>query len=321
MILEIDDLHLHFEQRGLDNSLAVAKALNGVTLKLSAGEILGLVGETGAGKSLTAQAALGLVRSPGRIVAGTVRFDGREITRLGDRAMTRLRGTRMTAVAQQPLTALDPLKRVGPQLVRMQRRHRRISQREAEANALAMLREVRIPDPERRMAAWPHELSGGMAQRVIIAMALINGPDLLVADEPTTGLDVTVQAEILDLLADLVRKRRTAVLLITHDLGVVAHYCDRVAVMFAGAVVEEGAVHGVFARPRHPYAQALIAASRARKTAPSENDALPPDLFALPRGCAYRPRCPHAEARCKERPGLRDLGDRRVACHVAGSRS
>jgi peptide/nickel transport system ATP-binding protein/oligopeptide transport system ATP-binding protein len=316
----VDDLHVEFAARGLDNRVRVASALNGVSFRVEAGEILGLVGETGAGKSLTALAAMGLLRPPARIPRGAIRFEGRDLLGLPERDIARIRGRRMAMIVQSPLTSLDPLKRVGDQLVRMQRVHGTASRAEARERAEAMLAAVRIPDPRRRMQAWPHELSGGMAQRVLIAMALVNDPALVIADEPTTGLDVTVQAQVLDTLRDLVRARGLGALVITHDLGVVAHYCQRVAVMFAGRIVEDGPVAEVFARPAHPYTQALIASTPGRiaRLGWTVTGGTPPDLYDLPQGCLYRDRCPRAAPACLVAPARREVAPSHgAACHFA----
>jgi peptide/nickel transport system ATP-binding protein/oligopeptide transport system ATP-binding protein len=319
-LLDVEDLHVEFAARGLDNRVRVARALNGVSFTVDAGEVVGLVGETGAGKSLTALAAMGLLRAPARIPRGSIRFEGQDILAMSDRELEKIRGRRMAMVVQSPLTSLDPLKRIGDQLVRMQRVHGTASRMEARARAEAMLAAVRIPDPARRMQAWPHELSGGMAQRVLIAMALVNEPALVIADEPTTGLDVTVQAQVLDTLRDLVRARNLGALVITHDLGVVAHYCQRVAVMFAGRIVEDGPVAEVFARPAHPYTQALIASTPGRiaQLGYTVTGGTPPDLYDLPSGCLYRDRCPRATTACLAPPPRIALDDAHgAACHYA----
>jgi peptide/nickel transport system ATP-binding protein/oligopeptide transport system ATP-binding protein len=319
-LLEVDDLHTHFIARDLDNKIRIAKALNGVSFTLDPGRVLGLVGETGAGKSLTALSVMGLLRPPARVVAGRVRFEGVDLLALPEHELNALRGSRMALVVQSPRASLDPLTRVGDQLVRIQRAHRDIAADEARARAVAMLNSVGIPDPERRMRAWPHELSGGMAQRVLIAMALINEPRLLIADEPTTGLDVTVQAQILDLLRDLVRTRNLGAIIITHDLGVVAHYCDDVAVMFAGGIVEKGPVAAVFGASRHPYTQSLIAATPDRLEIGARRvpGAPPPNLYALPEGCHYRDRCDRATERCLAPPPPITVGAEHLArCHHA----
>ncbi len=320
-LLDVRDLHVEFAARGLDNRVRVARALNGVSFTVDAGEIVGLVGETGAGKSLTALAAMGLLRAPARIPQGSIHFEGGDILALSDRQLEKIRGRRMAMVVQSPLTSLDPLKRVGDQLVRMQRVHGTASGAAARERAEAMLAAVRIPDPKHRMQAWPHELSGGMAQRVLIAMALINEPALVIADEPTTGLDVTVQAQVLDTLRDLVLAQNLGALVITHDLGVVAHYCQRVAVMFAGRIVEDGPVAQVFARPAHPYTQALIASTPGRiaRIGYTVTGGTPPDLYALPDGCLYRDRCPRATTACLAPPPRIAVDEvHGAACHYAG---
>lgn len=319
-LLDVRDLHTHFIARDLDNRVSVARALNGVSFTLESGRVLGLVGETGAGKSLTALSIMGLLRPPARIVRGAVLFEGRDLVRLSEDERAALRGDAIALVVQSPKASLDPLARVGDQLVRAQRAHRRITEAEARARAVAMLHAVGIPDPERRLAVWPHELSGGMAQRVLIALALVNEPRLLIADEPTTGLDVTVQAQILDLLRGLVDERGIGAIVITHDLGVVAHYCDEVAVMFAGQVMEFGPVGAVFARPAHPYTRTLLQATpeRLRIGSGAVTGGTPPDLHALPEGCLYRDRCPHVVPACARPQGPVPLGDGHEArCHRA----
>ena len=279
-LLEVDDLRVHFASRGLDNQLRVAHALNGVSFEVEEGEVLGLVGETGAGKSLTALALLGLLQPPAVLSAGRIRFEGRDL----DPLKNDVRGTRLTLIPQSPHASLDPLTRIGDQLVRMQREHGPVSKKQAWERAREMLAEVRIPAPEERLRAWPHELSGGMAQRVLIALALVNHPRLVIADEPTTGLDVTVQAEVLDTLRELVRAHGMSAIIITHDLGIVAHYCDRLAVMFAGTIVEQGPTRKVFHEQRHPYTRALIASTpkRIAERGYGQVGGAPPDLYALP---------------------------------------
>jgi peptide/nickel transport system ATP-binding protein/oligopeptide transport system ATP-binding protein len=319
-LLEVRDLHTHFIAYDLDNRLRTARALNGVSFSLQPGRILGLVGETGAGKSLTALSVLGLLKPPARVVGGQALLEGRDLLALPADELNALRGARIGLVVQSPKTSLDPLARIGQQLVRLQRAHRpNLSEAEAEARAAEALASVGIPDPKRRLRAWPHELSGGMAQRVLIAMALVNEPSLLIADEPTTGLDVTVQAQILDLLREQARARGIGAVIITHDLGVVAHYCDEAAVMFAGQVVESGPVGPLFARPAHPYTQALIAATPERlQLRAVRSSGSPPNLYALPEGCLYRDRCPAARTACLTAPPDVQLTERHVArCHFA----
>jgi oligopeptide/dipeptide ABC transporter ATP-binding protein len=319
-LLEVANLHTHFISHDLNNNLRIAKGLNGVTFEVDKGEVVGIVGETGAGKSLTAMSIMGLLQPPARAVEGSVRFDGNEILGLPAEDLNRIRGTELTMIVQSPLTSLDPLSRVGKQLVRAQREHRKISKEEAWAAGVQTMTTVGIPDPERRMSAWPHELSGGMAQRVLIALALINGPRMIIADEPTTGLDVTVQAQILDLLQGLVRDRDMGAMIITHDLGVVAHYCTRICVMFAGSIIETGPVRQVFNDPRHPYTQALISSTpkRIAEKGYGQIGGPPPNLYALPDGCHYRDRCSRAADVCHTSPVLQEVGGGQHArCHFA----
>jgi len=318
-LLQVDDLQVHFATRGMDNRLRVARALNGVSFQVEEGEVLGLVGETGAGKSLTALALLGLLQPPAVVAGGRIRFEGRELAPLASGARDHVRGTRLTMIPQSPHTSLDPLTRIGDQLVRMQREHRAVSKADAWKRAAQMLEEVRIPAASERLRAWPHELSGGMAQRVLIAMALVNQPRLVIADEPTTGLDVTVQAEVLDTLRELVRAHRMSAIIITHDLGIVAHYCDRLAVMFAGVIVEQGATRAVFREQRHPYTRALIASTpkRIAERGFGELGGTPPDLYALPEGCLYRERCFRAADICLQPPPNVSFGNHTALCHFA----
>jgi oligopeptide/dipeptide ABC transporter ATP-binding protein len=316
-LLELKDLHTHFIKRDLDNQTRVAKALNGVSFSLEKGEVLGLVGETGAGKSLTALSIMGGLPPSAQITQGSIRFKDRELVGLPPEKLDEIRGRDISIIVQSPLTSLDPLARIGEQLIRVQLLHRRIGREEARQNALKMLKAVQIPDPEGRMKAWPHEMSGGMAQRVLMAMALVNEPDLLIADEPTTGLDVTVQAQVLDLLLDLMRSRNMATIIITHDLGVVANYSSRVAVMFSGTVVEHGNVEDVIDNPMHPYTRELIdsipdrIAQRGYKKVGGA-----PDLYDLPKGCLFRYRCPFADDACGSAPPTVAISETHAAaCH------
>ncbi len=317
MLLAVEDLHTHFVSHDWDNRPRVARALNGVSFGVAPGRILGVVGETGAGKSLTVMSVLGLLRAPARVVAGRALFEGRDLLALPEAELNRLRGSAIGLVVQSPRASLDPLTRIGGQLVRVQRAHRRIGVAAARARALAALADVGIAGPERVMRAWAHELSGGMAQRVLMALALVNEPRLLVADEPTTGLDVTVQAQILDLLRDTVRRRGIAAVVITHDLGVVAQYCDDVVAMFAGHVVERGPVDQVLVRPGHPYVAALVAAAAETGRPGAAPDAAgpPPNLFDPPDGCCYRDRCPGARPPCHTPPPAARRGAATAWCH------
>ena len=320
-ILAIRGLVLEFASRDAAGQPRLARVLDGVDLEVGAGRIVGLIGETGAGKSMTAMATIGLLPRETRR-SGEVRFAGTDLLRLEGAALDCVRGARIGFVAQNSRAALEPVTRVGDQLVRLIRAHSSMDRRAARARAIDMLGAVGIPDPQARYQAYPHELSGGMAQRVVIAMALVNQPQLVIADEPTTGLDVTVQAQVLDLLQDLVRARGAAALIITHDLGIVAQYCDDMAVMFAGRVIERGSVADVLGKPRHPYTRRLIAAARARladATALMKSD--PPDLFRERVACAYADRCELAAAPCQVAPDERPRGalsaGHRVRCHMA----
>lgn len=318
-LLTVENLHVHFVARDAFDRVKIAKALNGVSLSLERGEMLGLVGETGAGKSLTALALMGLLRAPARIVEGGAHFEGESLFEMSPERLNALRGGRLALVVQSPKTSLDPLARVGDQIARVMRAHGLKSAAKARARAIELMAAVGIPDPASRARAWPHELSGGMAQRVLIAMALANDPALLIADEPTTGLDVTVQAQILDLLQAAAAARGLGVIVITHDLGVVAQYCTRVCVMFAGTIVEQGRVDRVLVDPAHPYTRALLAASPERLRPGAAIPAgPPPDLYDLPTGCVYSRRCARADAACTQSPPERRLADGHdVRCHHA----
>ncbi len=315
-LLRVDNLQTHFFSRDRFNRPRVARALNEVSFTVDRGEILGIVGETGAGKSLTAYSILGLLKHSARIVGGTIEFDGIKLNELHDTELNALRGRKIGLVVQSPKTSLDPLTRIGRQLMRVYKHHG--GTEDPRRRSLDMLEAVGIPDPARRFDAYPHELSGGMAQRVVIAAALINSPDLLIADEPTTGLDVTVQAQVLDLLASRVREAGMGTILITHDLGIVAQYCSHVAVMYAGRVVERGAVGKVFRQPAHPYTRTLLASTpeQLRLGGVAMHNLPPPNLFDLPAGCTYRDRCQFAMDECHVLPDGRELApNHKVFCH------
>jgi oligopeptide/dipeptide ABC transporter ATP-binding protein len=255
---------------------------------------MGLVGESGCGKSVTSLSIMRLVASPGRIEGGEILFDGRDLLKLSGEEMRKLRGEQISMIFQQPTSSLNPVWDVGTQLGEVLEIHRRMSRKAARSRALELLRMVGIPDPERRLKAFPHEMSGGMAQRVMIAMALACEPDLLIADEPTTALDVTIQAQILDLMRELREQTGTAIILITHDLGVVAEMCDRVAVMYAGEIVEQTDVVSLFRDPRHPYTRGLIGSIPVVGDVRDELAVIPgnvPNLIDLPKGCRFAPRC------------------------------
>jgi len=291
--------------RGLRTQIAThagtLRAVDGVDLHVMPGEAVALVGESGCGKSMTALSIMRLLRPPVRSVAGQVVFDGTELLGLDDTAMRRLRGDRLAMVFQDPMTFLNPLMRICDQIAETLMLHRGQSRTEARGAAVAALRSVRIPDPETIAGSFPHQLSGGMRQRALIAMAVACHPALLIADEPTTALDVTVQAQIMRLLAGLRRELGSAMLLITHDLGLVAEYCDRVYVMYAGEIVEHAEVHALFRAPQHPYTRALLAAAlppHRRVAAFAAIGGQPPSLLHPPSGCRFHPRCPARFAPC-----------------------
>src|SRR5256884_1954156 len=301
-LLEVKNLATHFPTRE-----GLVRAVDGVSFHLDRGELLGLVGESGCGKSMTALSVMRLVPPPGKITAGEILFEGRNLLKLSNREMRDVRGDDIAMIFQDPMTSLNPVFTVGEQIAEALRLHRRLSRRDARAGAIDAMREVAIPDPELRVNDYPHQLSGGMRQRVMIAMALACDPKVLIADEPTTALDVTIQAQILDLLNNLRRTRDLAVLLITHDLGVVAEVADRVAVMYTGKIVEESPVDELFARPKHPYTEGLLrsvpkltAKDVARKTRLQTIDGTVPRPTALPPGCHFEPRCPYRMPRCRE---------------------
>src|SRR6059036_1036513 len=298
-LLEVRDLRTSFFLEGGE-----ARAVDGVSFALDAGRVLGLVGESGCGKSVTALSLMRLVPPPGRIVGGQVRFDGRDLLLLPERDMRAVRGAGLAMIFQEPMTSLNPVFTVGSQIAEAVRLHRPVSRREAWERAVELLAEVGIPDPTRRARDYPHRLSGGMRQRVMIAMAISCEPRALIADEPTTALDVTIQAEILDLLRALREQRGMALLLITHDLGVVAEQADEVAIMYAGRIVEQAQAKAIFNRPLHPYTVGLLnSLPGARGKKKRRLEAIPgvvPSLLELPSGCHFRDRCPKAAGICAE---------------------
>jgi peptide/nickel transport system ATP-binding protein len=281
------------------------RAVDGIDLAVPRGHTLGLVGESGSGKSVTSLAVMGLLPRDTATVSGTVRFEGRDLLAVSARELRDLRGARLAMIFQEPMTSLNPAYTIGNQIVEAIRRHSRVSAGEAREKAIAMLKLVRLPSPEKRIDEYPHKLSGGQRQRVMIAMALACGPQLLIADEPTTALDVTIQAQILDLMRGLRRDTGTAIILITHDLGVVAEMADDFAVMSAGQIVERAAVKDLFARPEHPYTVGLLGSipklDRRRERLPSI-DGRVPDMTAPPTGCRFAERCPFVETACREAP-------------------
>jgi len=315
-LLSIEDLVVEF--RG---DAGTIRAVDGLTLSIAPGERVGLVGESGCGKSVTALALLGLVPSPpGRIAGGRVLLDGRDLTALPEAEMRRIRGAGIAMIFQEPMTALNPVFTIGSQMTEVLRRQRRLSAKAARADAIEWLDRVGIPDPAKRLDNYPHELSGGMRQRVMIAMALSCRPKLLIADEPTTALDVTIQAQVLDLMRSLTEETGAAMILITHDLGVVAETCRRACVMYTGKLVEDAPVDALFAAPRHPYTAGLLAS--VPRIRPDRLETLPtipgmvPDLAHLPAGCSFRDRCPNAVPACRTAPPkLHPVGPGRVACY------
>jgi oligopeptide/dipeptide ABC transporter ATP-binding protein len=314
-VLEVHDLVVSFPTRD-----GTVRAVRGVDLVLAPGASVGIVGESGSGKSVTMLAVMGLL-PPSAVVRGTIRFRGEELLGQSASQLRHLRGSRLAMVFQDPMTSLNPVFTVGNQVAEAVRVHRHLSKKAIRARVIELLELVSIPDPRDRIDAYPFELSGGMRQRVMIAMAMANDPDLLIADEPTTALDVTIQAQILDVLKKLRQEHNIGVALITHDLGVVAGMVERVAVMYAGRIVEQGAVRDIFATPRHPYTRALLACLPRLDRPKAELLPItgsPPSLIDLPSGCAFHPRCPYQEARCRqEDPRLRAVGVMEAACHLA----
>jgi len=302
-ILKVDDLRVSFATED-----GVVQAVSGVSFELRAGEVLAIVGESGSGKSVTAQTITGLTRAPNARITGSVTYRGRELNGLDDDQLRDVRGEQIAMIFQDPMTSLNPVYRVGDQIAEMIRAHRDVSKREAADRAVELLRSVGIPNPERRVRHYPHEFSGGMRQRVMIAMALSLEPDVLIADEPTTALDVTVQAQILRLIDQLNSDRDLAVILITHDLGVVAEVADRVVVMYAGQIVENATLDETFYDPQHPYTWGLLGSlmrlDQSRTARLAQIPGQPPSLLAPPAGCRFAPRCAYAFDKCHEPPAL-----------------
>ena len=324
-LLSVEDFRLEF-----DTFDGIYRAIDGVSFDLAAGESLGIVGETGCGKSVTAKSILGLVPAPpARIVSGRIRYDGEDLIAAGESRLRALRGVEIAMIFQDPMTYLNPVFTIGQQLVDVILAHQRVrpegerlGRREAREHAIDMLRRVHLPNPERQMEAHPHQLSGGMRQRVLIAQALSGNPRLLIADEPTTALDVTIQAQILDLIAELMEDLDLSVIMISHDLGVVASLCRRVLVMYAGQIVEDAAVARLFSAPGHPYTRGLLRAVPHPGRRASALSGIPgtlPNLYDPPPGCRFQHRCPHAMPACAEGVALREVGaGQRVACLVHG---
>ncbi len=312
-LLRVENLRVAFPTRR-----GTLVAVDDISFHIDAGEVLGVVGESGAGKSLTGAAMIGLLEPPGRVAGGQIVFNGKRIDNISDEKMRRLRGNQIAMIFQDPLTSLNPLFTVGWQLIETIRTHVSIDERKARARAVELLNEVGIPAADRRVDQYPHEFSGGMRQRVVIALALAVNPRLIIADEPTTALDVSIQAQIITLLKRLCRDHGTSVMLITHDMGVIAETADRVAVMYAGRIVEIGPVQDVIKRASHPYTRGLMnSIPRIRRDVEQliQIDGSMPRLTDIPTGCAFNPRCPKAFETCRvERPELIDVGVTQAAC-------
>ncbi|MGF1608684.1 MAG: ABC transporter ATP-binding protein [Kiloniellales bacterium] len=316
VILRVEELRTHF---GLKSG--ILKAVDGLSFTLREGRTLCIVGESGSGKTVTSLSIMRLIDPPGRIVGGRILYRDRDLTALSEVEMAKLRGDRMAMIFQDPMTSLNPAFRVGEQIAEGLIVHRGLGRDEAKRRAVELMGRVGIPHPEARYGEYPHQFSGGMRQRVLIAGAIACGPDLLIADEPTTALDVTIQAQILRLLKDIQRSLNSALILVTHDLGVVAAMADEVMVMYAGRMVEYGEVASIFERPQHPYTKGLLASlvrlddTRAVPLRPIPG--IPPDLADLPQGCSFRPRCAAAFGRCETHPALRRSAEGHlVACHL-----
>jgi len=316
-LLEIESLRVHFTTRS-----GIVQGTRDVNLHISYGETLGLVGESGSGKSVTFQAALGLITTPGEIVAGDIRWKGRSLfAGSGRDYLHKVRGKEIAMIFQDPMTSLNPVFTIGTQICEVLRHHLGMNRRQARRRTVELLDTVNISAPDKRIDQYPHELSGGMRQRVMIAMALACEPELLIADEPTTALDVTIQAQILDLLADLQHRLKLSVVMITHDLGVIAQLCHRVAVMYAGEIVEVGQAEEIFEQPIHPYTQGLLRAT-PRPDEVTERmiaiEGVPPNLISPPAGCAFAARCDHAKQGCTQRQSLTAYDEnRQVSCWCA----
>jgi peptide/nickel transport system ATP-binding protein len=311
--LEVEGLRTHFLTR-----VGAVRAVDGVDLTVGPGEVMGLVGESGSGKSITGFSIMGLIDPPGRIVGGSIRFKGEEIANAPERRMRALRGDRIAMIFQDPMMTLNPVLRVDTQMIEAIQAHRKVGREEARARARDGLGLVGIPAPEERLRAYPHQLSGGMRQRVAIAIAFLNEPDLIIADEPTTALDVTIQAQIIHEAQRLCRRTGTALLWITHDLAVVAGLADRISVMYAGRVVEQGGVDDVIDRPAHPYTLGLLGSvpsANVRGRRLNQIPGMTPDMLDLPTGCAFRDRCPRETEACATPPAITREAGRAFRCY------
>ena len=323
-LLEVKNLRTEFKR---DKTMVTA--VNDVSFTIQKGEILGLVGESGCGKSVTSLSIMGLlIDTPGKVTGGEILLEGRDLLKSSDSEMRKIRGSKMGMIFQEPMSSLNPSMRVETQLIEAIRLHKPLSRKEARKHSLAMLRSVGIPDPDTTLRSYPHQLSGGMSQRVVIAMAMSCDPKLLIADEPTTALDVTIQAQILDLMLAIRKEKNTGILLITHDLGVVAEMCSRVIVMYAGSIVEEAPVKELFAAPKHPYTRGLIASVPKLGSKVTTLPSIPgnvPDLSVMPKGCKFAPRCSYVMDICrKTEPELMDIGGdttQKCRCHLLNTQN
>jgi oligopeptide/dipeptide ABC transporter ATP-binding protein len=308
-LLEVTDLHVQFATED-----GVVRAVDGVSFQLERGKVLGIVGESGSGKSVTAMTLLGLTRGVNAKFEGAIEYKGEDLLKLSEAQLRRFRGNELAMIFQDPMTSMNPVYRIGAQISEAIRTHEDVSKQTARNRAVQLLRQVGIPEPEERVNDYPHQFSGGMRQRAMIAMALANNPDILIADEPTTALDVTIQAQIIELIDKLKDDFNSSVILITHDLGVVADIADDIAVMYAGRIVEYGTKRQVFYDPLHPYTWGLLGSiprlDRAKPEKLASIAGAPPSLINLPQGCKFRPRCPHAFSKCTEHPPLENrVGD------------
>jgi peptide/nickel transport system ATP-binding protein len=311
-VLEVSGLKTHFFTHA-----GVVKAVDGVDFSVSRGDIMGLVGESGSGKSITGFSILGLIDQPGRIVEGSIRFNGEEIANASEQRLARLRGNRISMIFQDPMMTLNPVLRIDTQMIEAILAHEKVPHREAWERSRDALGLVGIPSPEERLRAYPHQLSGGMRQRVAIATAFLNKPDLVIADEPTTALDVTIQAQIIHEAQQLTKKTGTAMIWITHDLAVVAGLADRISVMYAGRIVEQGNTDDVIDRPLHPYTVGLLGSvpsANKRGQRLYQIEGMTPNMLALPEGCAFGPRCSAKTPACAARPDVQDVAGRRLRC-------
>jgi peptide/nickel transport system ATP-binding protein len=312
-LLQVENLHTQFK-----TSRGVVRAVDGASLHIDVGETLGVVGESGCGKTMTALSILRLLPDPGKIVSGRILFRGKDVTKMDDEEIRDFRGNDVAMIFQDPMTSLNPVTKVGRQIQEAMTAHERFTPEQAKTRVIELLKRVRVPAPERRINDYPHQFSGGMRQRAMIAMGLANEPALLIADEPTTALDVTVQAQIIQLMKQLNRELGTAMMLITHNMALVASLCQRVVVMYAGRIVEEGPVEQIFRSPQHPYTWSLLRSvprvDELLKDRLVSIKGLPPDLSRLPTGCKFHPRCPFVVQRCKEEePGLDEVAPNQVA--------